>query len=268
MRRAILIFAVLCGLAGSGTPLPAPAADAPLTKYQREQLRRFKDSAPADHYFGRLKMSFLGVNNTLRFEALRAGDHTIDPSIVNKVNYADDSLQAWAAEYPRDPQLAHSYFLAVLVYQKIWTKPAQERAWAYMQLILAKYPETYFAKRVRNDIAAGFTERYYADPLPCPTPLPSATPPPSPIPSPAPSPTASPRTTLCGLRLRRNGPTTDRRPCRRSSPRRPGRGLMDSSRQSRRRFRTRPSRTPTTWRHSGSAFRYRSERGLAQRWHG
>jgi hypothetical protein len=193
MRRAILIFAVLCGLAGSGTPLPAPAADAPLTKYQREQLRRFKDSAPADHYFGRLKMSFLGVNNTLRFEALRAGDHTIDPSIVNKVNYADDSLQAWAAEYPRDPQLAHSYFLAVLVYQKIWTKPAQERAWAYMQLILAKYPETYFAKRVRNDIAAGFTERYYADPLPCPTPIPTATPSPSPIPSPAPSPTASPR---------------------------------------------------------------------------
>jgi hypothetical protein len=187
------MFAVLCAFAGSGTAIPAPAADAPLTKYQREELQRFKDSAPADHYFGRLKMSFLGIDNTLKFEALRAGDHTIDPSVVNKVNYADDSLQAWSAEYPRDPQLAHSYFLAVLVYQKIWTKPAQEKAWAYMQLILAKYPETYFAKRVRNDIAAGFTERYYADPLPCPTPVPSATPTPSPLPSPAPSPTPTPR---------------------------------------------------------------------------
>jgi hypothetical protein len=183
------MLAALCGLAASWAPVPASAADAPPTKWELQRREQFKNSAPADRYFGRLKMSFLGINNTLRFEALRAGDHSTDSSIVNKVNYADDSLRAWAEEFPRDPQLAHSYFLAVLVYQKIWTKPAQEKAWAYMQLILAKYPETYFAKRVRNDIAAGFTEHYYADALPCPTPPPT----PSPLPSPTPVPSPSPR---------------------------------------------------------------------------
>jgi hypothetical protein len=182
------MLAALCGLAPSSAPGPASAADAP-TKWELQRREQFKNSAPADRYFGRLKMSFLGINNTLRFEALRAGDHSTDSSIVNKVNYADDSLQAWAAEYPRDPQLARSYYLAVLVYKKIWTKPAQEKAWSYMQLILSKYPESYFAKQVRNDIAAGFTEHYYADPLPCPTPPPT----PTPLPSPTPIPTPSPR---------------------------------------------------------------------------
>ncbi len=184
----------------AATAAPRPAASPALSQYERLRRERFKNSAPADHYFGRLKMSFLGIDNTLRFEALRAGDHTTDPSIVNKVNYADDSLEAWAAEYPRDPQLAHSYYLAVLVYRKIWTKPAQEKSWAYMQLILKRYPETYFAKQIRNDVDAGFTEHYYADPLPCPTappapgdfpagaPLPPALVEPSPSPSPSPAP--------------------------------------------------------------------------------
>jgi hypothetical protein len=149
-----------------------------------------------------MKLSFLGINNTLRFEALRAGDHTTDPSIVNKVFYADDSLRAWAKEYPRDPQLVRSYFLAAAVYKKIWTKPAQERAWAYMQLILEEFPESYFGKQVRKELALGFTERYYAQALPCPTPSPSASPSASPAPparrsharvaSPSPSPAASP----------------------------------------------------------------------------
>jgi hypothetical protein len=172
---------------------PGAVAEPPLTKYQQQQQERFKDSAPADRYFGRLKMSFLGINNTLRFEALRAGDHTTDSSVLNKVNYAADSLDAWAAEYPRDPQLARSYFLAVHVYKKIWTKPAQEKAWAYMQIILAHYPQSYFAKQVRADLAAGFTEHYYAAPLPCPTPMPTPSPTPEVTASPVPSPSAPAR---------------------------------------------------------------------------
>jgi len=121
-------------------------------------------------------------------------------------------LRRWQAKYPNDPQLARSYFLGVQVLRKIYTEPQQELAWHYIQVLVTKYPSTYFGKTTKASIANGFTEHWFALAQLCPTPLPkgvkpektpSATPMPSPSPGqPAidlitppcvqPSPTASP----------------------------------------------------------------------------
>lgn len=212
------LFAVAGGVATPSKPpppksLPAktapakstPATSATLSKYQRAHLESLKNSAPADRYFGRLKLSYLGINNTLRDAAITSGAHTTEPGIISKIGFAEDALTDWERRFPRDPQLARTYFLAIQSEKKIWVKPNQERAWIYMNRIVKIFPATYFGKIVKKDMAVGFTEHYYADPVPCatPTPAPTETPQPSATPAPSrgsrstptPTPTATPSPT-------------------------------------------------------------------------
>src|SRR5713226_7523883 len=85
-----LSIATVVAAVPNGTPKPRPPATkspAPLSRYQREQLQKYNNSAPADRYFGRMKMSYLGLNNTFRDAAITAGDHTDSPGIVSKVEF-------------------------------------------------------------------------------------------------------------------------------------------------------------------------------------
>ena len=139
-----------------------------------------KGMAPGDQYFGRLKLSFLGINNTFKDSGIRAGAHTVDPDIQTKVDSAIDALNDWQRQFPNDPQLARSYFLAQQTLKKIWVKQYQEKAWAYMQHIVAQYPSTFYGKTIKAEIAKGFTQHYFATAEPCgpdgPQPLPTAAP--------------------------------------------------------------------------------------------
>ncbi len=163
-----------------------------------------KASAPGDEYFGRMKMSYLGINNTFHDDLIRAGAYTTDPKLLNGINFADEALTAWAKKYPNDPQLARSYFLAFQMYRKIWVQEYQDKAWKYSHIVIAKWPSSFFGKALTKDLSIGFTEHYFATPVACadiePTINPSATPngkatpteSPSPSPTPSPTPTPAP----------------------------------------------------------------------------
>jgi hypothetical protein len=179
--------------AKSASPVPAKSPP-PLSKYEREHVGLMKISAPADEYFGRLKLSFLGINNTLHDAGITAGDHTTDPSVVAKVALAEDALKDWDKRYPRDPQLGRSYYLAIAVEKKIWVQANQQQAWAYMNRIADVFPNTYFGKLIKREIAIGFTEHYYAVPVPCSTPSPTASPEPTAVPVPLATVTVAPST--------------------------------------------------------------------------
>jgi hypothetical protein len=205
--RAFLAL-VVCGVgivAGSPSAAPMPSASPvvkaspaakaspPLSQWQRRQRELYRNSAPADEYFGKLKLSFLGINNTFRDAAISSGDHTIDPQLVAKVGFADDALTDWASRYPRDPQLARTYYLAIQSQQRIWLKANQERAYVYMNRIVTQFGNSYFGKLVAKNLAIGFTEHYYAAAVACPTPVPTPTPTMEPTVAPTASPTAQPR---------------------------------------------------------------------------
>jgi len=171
----LFLVLTITAIAASAAPAPQP------TKWQLHEQELFRNSAPADEYFGRLKMSYLGMNNTFRDSAISAGEHTTDAGIVRKVALAEDALEAWARKYPRDPQLPRTYFLALQIERKLWLKPNQDRAWVVLNRLVHDFRTTFFGKAAQRALAIGFTEHYYALPVPCATP--SSTPVPSPSPS-------------------------------------------------------------------------------------
>jgi hypothetical protein len=161
------------------------------SKWAHVQCQQFNNSAPGDEYFGRLKISYLGIDNTFKDGSISAGAYTTDSNLIKKLMFADEALQRWAAKYPNDPQLARSYFLGVQVFRKVYTQPGQDVAWHYIQILVHKYPSTYFGKTMKASLANGYTEHWFALAQLCPTPLPkgvmpSNTPSATPTPSPAP----------------------------------------------------------------------------------
>lgn len=181
--------------ASAASPSASPAKKDPCgstkSKWAHVQCQQFTNSAPGDEYFGRMKISYLGIDNTFKDGAISAGAYTTDEHLISKLMFADEALQRWASKYPGDPQIPRAYFLGVQVFRKVYTQQGQDIAWHYMQALVKQYPASYFGKTMKASIAKGFTEHLIADALPCPTPLPkgvmpTTTPSATETPSPAP----------------------------------------------------------------------------------
>ena len=177
--------------AATATPATKDPCGDTKSKWAHVQCQEYNASAPGDEYFGRMKISYLGIDNTFKDGLISAGTFTTDPKLIAKLLFADEALQRWAAKYPSDPQLARSYFLGVQVFRKVYTQAGQQKAWQYMQIIVKKYPNTYFGKNVKASMASGYTEHWFLLADMCPTPLPKGvkpetTPAATATPSPAP----------------------------------------------------------------------------------
>jgi hypothetical protein len=162
------------------------------SKWAHLQCEQFNASAPGDEYFGRMKISYLGIDNTYRDGAISAGAYTTDPKLISKLDFATEALRRWAAKYPNDPELPRSYFLAVQVLRKVYTQQEQQVSWEFIQVLVTKYRATYFGKTMSASLKSdGYTEHWFALAQICPTPLPAGVTPenapvatPSPVPAP------------------------------------------------------------------------------------
>ena len=65
-----------------------------------------RDLAPADEYFGQLRMSVLGIRNELNGLERRcvSGDRNV-AAMSGKLAFVDDAMRDWRARYPRDTWL-------------------------------------------------------------------------------------------------------------------------------------------------------------------
>jgi hypothetical protein len=106
--------------------------------------------APADRYFGQLKMSILGVRNSLNDLSARVAAHPQDAvAVYEKTLLVDDSLRDWATQFPNDtwiPRFAHA--LAEL-YGKIDTEEARIRKNDTLDWLIATFPGSEYARRPR-----------------------------------------------------------------------------------------------------------------------
>lgn len=107
--------------------------------------------APADRYFGRLKMSILGVRNSLKDLAVRADAHPEDAEhIYDKAVLVEDALHDWQAHFPRDPWIPkYAYSLAQL-YRKLDGDDARVRMNDTLDWLIATYPGSEYAQLPRE----------------------------------------------------------------------------------------------------------------------
>ncbi len=107
MRSTVFcsLLTLLC-LAGSlGTPVPVAA---------------HTSVAPADEYFGRLKMSILGIRNQLRDLELRSAWRGENKrALIGKADFIEDAMHEWSQKYPGDPWIPQFRRRLTLCYVRI-----------------------------------------------------------------------------------------------------------------------------------------------------
>ncbi|MFN2529479.1 MAG: hypothetical protein ABR584_12270 [Candidatus Baltobacteraceae bacterium] len=99
--------------------------------------------APADEYFGRLKMSILGIRNTLKDLAQKADyNPSNSEQIFGSANFMEEALREWEHKYPSDPWLAKSVAGLVHMYSRVATASGREKMHAAMDWLQRRYGKT------------------------------------------------------------------------------------------------------------------------------
>ena len=114
--------------------------------------------APADEYFGRQKLSILGINNTIHDTNLRIG---FDPAHAAKyygqLATVQDSLLDWARKYPHDTWLpGRAYYLSHVFWQ-LHSTDGDAGANKCRTMLFKQFPKSHWAmlaqKETRDSVA-------------------------------------------------------------------------------------------------------------------
>jgi hypothetical protein len=107
--------------------------------------------APADRYFGRLKMSILGVRNSIKDLSERANAHPEDAEhIFDKAVLVEDALRDWHSHFPRDPWLPKFAYSLAQLYGKLDSDDARVRRNDTLDWLVATFPESEYAQLPRD----------------------------------------------------------------------------------------------------------------------
>ena len=184
------------GAASVSAPSPPPSKRAGARPSPSASATPKPSKAPADQYFGQLKMSILGLRHQIDALGKRYDERTIsDDDLLHDARFIEDGIERWRLAYPRDPWLPLTSFHLAQLDAEVQTDAARARA-KFLFAYTAKYfPTSKQAHLSRERLAQGFPPFHPESPLvPAPTAAPRATPAsePSPSESPAPSITSSP----------------------------------------------------------------------------
>jgi hypothetical protein len=109
------------------------------------------DLAPADRYFGRLKMSILGIRNSIKDLSARADSFPDDAEhIFDKAVLVEDALRDWQAKFPNDPWIPRYSFSLAQLYGKLDLDDARTRRNDMLDWLDATYPDSEFAGQPRD----------------------------------------------------------------------------------------------------------------------
>ena len=184
MKRVIgLVFlfgAASCvSAAATSPPAPSPSAKRAVTPVASARPRppakpKFDITllAPADEYFGPLRQSIIGINNTIRDLGRRYDvNHDIPTQTLSSAELTERSIRDWEHRYPRDPQVPRSVYLLQRLYTKVLIQPARDRAHDTATWLFADFNGSPQARQLKKTLAVE-----HLAPLPPPTPTPTATP--------------------------------------------------------------------------------------------
>ncbi len=151
MKRVLLSLALVAAMSPAAMSNPSPASSGSPVKAAHKV-------APADEYFGRMKMSILSIRNAIKDLGLKAEAHPENAeSIFGTASLTEDAIRDWEQKYPLDTWLAKTVFSLQRMYAKVPTDEGRARARKAQQWVVARYGTTEFAATVRAEITAGST---------------------------------------------------------------------------------------------------------------
>jgi hypothetical protein len=142
--------------AASAQSTPTPAVKAAAAKPVIPHVKFLKYRvAPADEYFGRLKLSILGIRNTIKDVGLKAdADQTHAVAIVmGSVALTEDAMHDWEKKYPRDTWIPPAILSLERLYAKVDSDEARKHAKRVMAWLVHDYPSSAPGKLGRKELA-------------------------------------------------------------------------------------------------------------------
>jgi hypothetical protein len=110
--------------------------------------------APADEYFGRLKLSILGIRNTIKDMGLKCdADPAHATQIMNSVALTEDAMHDWEKKYPHDTWIPPAIFSLERLYAKVDSDDARAHAKYVMTWLVKDYPTSGVGKTGRKELA-------------------------------------------------------------------------------------------------------------------
>ena len=113
--------------------------------------------APADEYFGRMKLSILGIGNIMHDTKLR---ESYDPAHAadnfTKLASAEDALEDWAAKYPEDTWLPGKAYYMSHEFWAMNTAEADRAAERCRALLLSRFAQSRYSSKARGEVASMF----------------------------------------------------------------------------------------------------------------
>jgi hypothetical protein len=147
MKRFMTVVSLvaLSASAANAAATPKPVAAKPIVPHV--VFLKYK-VAPADEYFGRLKLSILGIRNTIKDMGLKADAdpaHAVS-SVMGSVGLTEDAMKDWEAKYPQDSWIPPAILSLERLYAKVDSDDARSRAKTAMIWLVHDYPKSPPAK--------------------------------------------------------------------------------------------------------------------------
>jgi hypothetical protein len=121
--------------------------------------------APADEYFGRQKLSILGIGNMIKDMRLRVeADMTRSGSIYGALANVEDAMHDWETKYPADTWVPKDLELLEAVYFEVPEQRARDNGTRIEVWLVRDYPQSQYAVTGRAVMAS-------AHPLPAAVPV-------------------------------------------------------------------------------------------------
>jgi hypothetical protein len=108
--------------------------------------------APADEYFGKLKLSILGIRNTIKDQGLKIDvDPDKAPSTLGSIALTEDAIHDWQRKYPCDGWLPGTLYSLQHFYTKIHTADGVKHVHATFAWLRHDYPKSRFVQLAKRE---------------------------------------------------------------------------------------------------------------------
>jgi hypothetical protein len=161
LAGALTLLAALSASAGARASQGGPAARSVLRTTASASTfviaaRPLQLQAPADVYFGKYKLSNLGVRNAIHDMTVEGNSPLALPGQLQRIEAVESALAVWVLQYPHDPWLPSSlYWFAQFLHAK-HVAQYDHVAYALLDELTLLFPDLPSGRSARRQLA-GFT---------------------------------------------------------------------------------------------------------------